>query len=257
MEVRAASSTSRAALISQELFISLAHIPNRYIFTKSQCVRLQYAYERPVSWKYGSGRPGGTVAEVVEEGQASVTSKKGNEIHRNAEPDNPAVKISRSGNDVVKKASELDIEDKGDNAGEEETVAEDDKKDDEEKAEENGDAQTGEKRKADDEAEDDKAEEAPKGAAKGKKQKTAKAAKATNGEKAAPKPKGMCTDFYDTPSSFSGCCQDQTTVGVQQWLTTDGELVQTSSRAFAVLYSILDSTPEDVRNLQRNANVKL
>ena len=147
-----------------------------------------------VSWKYGSGRPGGTVAEVVEEGQASVTSKKGNEIHRNAEPDNPAVKISRSGNDVVKKASELDIEDKGgDDAAEEEAAAEDDKKDDEEKAEENGDAQTGEKRKAEEEAEDEKAEEEPKAAAKGKKQKTGKAAaKATNGEKAAPKPKGTC-----------------------------------------------------------------
>ncbi|KAK5132688.1 hypothetical protein LTR08_008732 [Meristemomyces frigidus] len=146
-----------------------------------------------VSWQWSGGRPSGTVAEVADEGQVSVTSKKGNEIHRNAEPDNPAVKISRSGNDVVKKASELDVEEKGDadeeDAGEEKTTAADDKKADEEEAEENDDAQTGEKRKADhDEADDDKLE--AKGPAKAKKQKTVKETKATNGEKAAPKKKG-------------------------------------------------------------------
>ena len=133
-----------------------------------------------VSWQWSGGRPGGKATEVAEEGQVSVTSKRGNEIHKNAEPDNPAVKISRSGNDVVKKASELDVEKEGDKhkeaAGEEKTVGEDEEKksdeddeenaeengekddeekDDEEKAEQNGDAQTGDKRKADDSAEEE------------------------------------------------------------------------------------------------------
>ncbi|KAK4542183.1 hypothetical protein LTR36_007030 [Oleoguttula mirabilis] len=145
-----------------------------------------------VSWKWSGSRPGGTVDEVVEEGQASVTSKRGNEIHKNAEPDNPAVKISRSGNDVVKKASELDVEEEGDKhkeaAGEEKTVGEDE----EETPEENGEAQTGDKRKADDaaeeeeEEEDEEKEEKP---AAAKKQKTTAQPKA-NGAKAAPKKKG-------------------------------------------------------------------
>ena len=41
-----------------------------------------------------------------------MKSKKGNIITKNAEPSNPAVAIERSGNNVVKKASELNIEKK-------------------------------------------------------------------------------------------------------------------------------------------------
>ncbi|KZV66111.1 hypothetical protein PENSPDRAFT_755969 [Peniophora sp. CONT] len=62
-----------------------------------------------VSWKWGaSGNPSGKIAEIVEEGSAEVTSNKGNTVKRNARgPEDPAVKITRKGNDVVKLAHEL------------------------------------------------------------------------------------------------------------------------------------------------------
>ncbi|KAF7794145.1 hypothetical protein EIP86_005276 [Pleurotus ostreatoroseus] len=76
-----------------------------------------------VSWKWGSGNPSGTVAEVVSEGKAEVTSNKvgtvccmasqgsprlqGHTVSRNAKEGDPAVKITRKGNDVVKLAHEL------------------------------------------------------------------------------------------------------------------------------------------------------
>ncbi|KAI9813725.1 MAG: hypothetical protein M1832_006098 [Thelocarpon impressellum] len=63
-----------------------------------------------VSWKWSGGRPGGTVAETATEGEIAITSKRGNTIKKNASADNPAVHISRPGNDVVKRASELDKE---------------------------------------------------------------------------------------------------------------------------------------------------
>ncbi|KAI5919325.1 hypothetical protein F4810DRAFT_687600 [Camillea tinctor] len=65
-----------------------------------------------VSWNWGGGAPGGTVVEKKTEGEVAIKSKKGNTIKKNAEPDNPAVHIARSGNDVVKKASELTVEEK-------------------------------------------------------------------------------------------------------------------------------------------------
>jgi len=61
-----------------------------------------------VSWKWGGGHPSGKVAEIVEDGTAEVTSNKGNTVTRNAREGDPAVKITRSGNDVVKLAHELD-----------------------------------------------------------------------------------------------------------------------------------------------------
>jgi hypothetical protein len=63
-----------------------------------------------VSWKWGAGQPSGTVEEVVE-GDASITTKKGNSVSRHGgeqsrealwddrtlillvDEDNPAVKI--------------------------------------------------------------------------------------------------------------------------------------------------------------------
>ncbi|KAI4150796.1 MAG: hypothetical protein L6R39_002165 [Caloplaca ligustica] len=65
-----------------------------------------------VSWAYGGGRPGGEVAEKKDEGEIAIQSKRGNTIKRNADPDNPAVHITRPGNDVVKRQSELDVEEK-------------------------------------------------------------------------------------------------------------------------------------------------
>ncbi|KAI0128030.1 hypothetical protein BJ170DRAFT_595869 [Xylariales sp. AK1849] len=65
-----------------------------------------------VSWNWGGGAPGGTVAEKKTEGEVAIKSKRGNTIKKNAEPGNPAVHVERSGNDVVKKASELTVESK-------------------------------------------------------------------------------------------------------------------------------------------------
>ncbi|KAK6910624.1 hypothetical protein V866_000469 [Kwoniella sp. B9012] len=60
-----------------------------------------------VSWNWGSGQPSGKVADIVEEGKAEVKSNKGNTISKNASEDDPAVVIERSGNNVVKRAHEL------------------------------------------------------------------------------------------------------------------------------------------------------
>ena len=60
-----------------------------------------------VSWKWGSGRPGGTVAEVAETGSIEIESNKGNTIKKNADPSDPAVHVERPGNDVVKRAHEV------------------------------------------------------------------------------------------------------------------------------------------------------
>ncbi|RWA10464.1 hypothetical protein EKO27_g4657 [Xylaria grammica] len=65
-----------------------------------------------VSWNWGGGAPGGTVAETKDQGDISIKSKRGNTIKKNASPDNPAVHVERSGNDVVKRASELTVETK-------------------------------------------------------------------------------------------------------------------------------------------------
>ncbi|KAI0312271.1 hypothetical protein OF83DRAFT_1067466 [Amylostereum chailletii] len=66
-----------------------------------------------VSWKWGAGNPSGKVAEIVTEGTAEVKSNKGNIVKRNAKgEDDPAVKITRKGNDVVKLAHELNEVDK-------------------------------------------------------------------------------------------------------------------------------------------------
>ncbi|KAL9602353.1 MAG: hypothetical protein Q9219_001919 [cf. Caloplaca sp. 3 TL-2023] len=71
-----------------------------------------------VSWAYGGGRPGGEVAEKKDEGEIAIQSKRGNTIKRNAEPENPAVHVTRPGNDVVKRQSELDVEEKTAEGGE-------------------------------------------------------------------------------------------------------------------------------------------
>lgn len=41
----------------------------------------------------------------IKQGSVEITSKRGNKIKKNAEPNNPAVHIKRSGNDVVKKVN--------------------------------------------------------------------------------------------------------------------------------------------------------
>jgi hypothetical protein len=41
-----------------------------------------------VTWNWGSGHPGGEVAEVKEQGELKIESK-GKEVKKNASPDNP------------------------------------------------------------------------------------------------------------------------------------------------------------------------
>ncbi|KAK8013325.1 hypothetical protein PG991_009596 [Apiospora marii] len=72
-----------------------------------------------VSWNWGGGAPGGTVAETKTEGEIAIKSKRGNTIKKKADPENPAVHVERSGNDVVKRASELTVEKKGKSNSEE------------------------------------------------------------------------------------------------------------------------------------------
>jgi Hypervirulence associated proteins TUDOR domain len=91
----------------------------------------------PVSWNWGSGKPGGTVAEKKTSGEIAIKSKRGNTIKKNASADNPAVHVERSGNDVVKRESELNVEKKASSGGGKKRKSE--KKDDEEeKGEEEG-----------------------------------------------------------------------------------------------------------------------
>ncbi|KAK3687779.1 hypothetical protein B0T22DRAFT_458001 [Podospora appendiculata] len=66
-----------------------------------------------VSWNWGNGHPAGTVAEVAHEGDLSIKTQRGNTVTKNADPDNPAVRVERSANDVVKRASELTVDQKG------------------------------------------------------------------------------------------------------------------------------------------------
>jgi hypothetical protein len=65
-----------------------------------------------VSWNWNGSHPSGIVGDV-KAGEVSVTSQRGNEIKKTGEENNPAVRIERSGNDVVKTADELTVEKKG------------------------------------------------------------------------------------------------------------------------------------------------
>ncbi|KAK2465084.1 hypothetical protein APHAL10511_002892 [Amanita phalloides] len=59
-----------------------------------------------VSWNWGGGHPTGKVAEIQTSGKLEIESK-GKRVHKNADEQNPAVRIGHSGDDVVKRASEL------------------------------------------------------------------------------------------------------------------------------------------------------
>jgi len=69
-----------------------------------------------VSWNWNGNRPSGTVGEV-KAGEVTVTSHRGNEISKTGDSSDPAVHIERSGNDVVKTASELKVESHGSTNG--------------------------------------------------------------------------------------------------------------------------------------------
>ena len=151
-----------------------------------------------VSWTFGGAHPTGEVAEKKTEGEASVTSKKGNVIKKKGTADDPAVAITREGNDVVKKASELEVEEKNSaangtpakgstsatpaKAGSKRTHAEASAKDDTE------DAEKGEGDNAEDDDEEEKPEKEAK-RARGRPKGTgtpAKAKAATGGKRGRP-----------------------------------------------------------------------
>ncbi len=97
-----------------------------------------------VSWKWGGGRPSGTVAEIATEGSLSIQSNKGNTIKKNADPEDPAVHVAREGNDVVKRAHELTVEKKADGGSKTDAKEEKEKPHDSKH-----EAKAGDKRKAD------------------------------------------------------------------------------------------------------------
>ncbi|KAI0886859.1 uncharacterized protein GGS22DRAFT_199181 [Annulohypoxylon maeteangense] len=70
-----------------------------------------------VSWSWGGGAPAGTVAETKEKGAIEIETQRGNTVKRKADPGNPAVRVERSGNDVVKRSSELTVEEKASENG--------------------------------------------------------------------------------------------------------------------------------------------
>ena len=147
-----------------------------------------------MTYAWGSGQPGGTVTQVESNADVTMETKKGNEVKKHGEPENPALYIERDGHDVVKKASEVEVSEKADKPKESESEKKTDgeeKKDEKEekKPESNGEPQkaepkTGDKRPAEESAEDEKAEETN---GEAKKQKTDDEPK-ENGEK--PKKKG-------------------------------------------------------------------
>ena len=171
------------------------------------CVRADKLCHVLVSWQWSGSRPSGEVAEVKEHGELPIQSNKGNTIKNNADPEDSALHIAQEGNDVVKRAREVEVEEHA-NGGEvkapesekrEEENKEEEKKDEEEgkqngvaeatesKTEEtkNGEvaseeAKTGEKRKAEEPANEENVdEEGEKDEASEKKQRTEK----TNGAK--------------------------------------------------------------------------
>ena len=142
----------------------------------------------PVSWNYGGAQPSGELVEKKTDGEVSVQSKRGNTIKRKGDAENPAVHVARSGNDVVKKQSELNVEEKGDGAEDKkEEATNGDVADDERAA---GEPKTGVKRAAEDEPE---GEEAPK-KAKGQRGRPKKATKAAVPKKAAAAKKTVAAD---------------------------------------------------------------
>jgi hypothetical protein len=169
-----------------------------------------------VSWSWGSGQPGGKVAEVKEQGEIAIESNRGNTIKKNASPDNPAVHIERSGNDVVKRASELQVDSKaegtngtshGDSKKENDKPAEPEKEEkpaeSEKKDEEMKDAPSTEEKKEDVQTNGDSKEDASKDDAKEDSKdedKTADASKDTSEDKTGESKTGDKRKADETPS---------------------------------------------------------
>jgi hypothetical protein len=157
------------------------------------CVRADKLRYVLVSQQWSGSRPSSEVAEVKEHGELSIQSNKGNTIKKNADPEDPVVHIAREGNDAVKRAHEVEVEEHAN--GGEVKVPESEKEDEleekqngvaeanESKTEEtkNGEVaseetKTGEKRKAEEPASEGNGDgEGERDEASEKKQKTEKA----------------------------------------------------------------------------------
>ena len=149
----------------------------------------------PASWNWNGSAPSGEVAEKKDEGEVSVQSKRGNTIKKAAQPNDPAIHLARSGNDVVKNQSELNVEEKASGGDTNGTKEKEDGTADQEPEATPAKAQTpakspSNKRKATEEPDQDKDSKKSRGRPKGaaappKEKKEVKAKK----EKAAPKEK--------------------------------------------------------------------
>ncbi|KAI0116182.1 hypothetical protein F4776DRAFT_637072 [Hypoxylon sp. NC0597] len=104
-----------------------------------------------VSWNWGGGAPGGTVTETKENGAIEMKTQRGNTIKKKADPSNPAVRIERLGNDVVKRSSELTVEEKNNKGGKAGSKRKAKDQDPEADEVEDGDEQEDEEEKDDDE----------------------------------------------------------------------------------------------------------
>ena len=154
----------------------------------------------PVSWQYGSSHPSGEVAEKKAEGEIAIQSKRGNTIKKKAEPGDPAVHITRPGNDVVKNQSELEVDEKANGAADADVEPEEVAKEDE------AAPKTGGKRKAD--AADAEEEEEPKKKARGRPKKSdapavKKAPAAKKAAKVADKKEDKPADTTEEPAKKS------------------------------------------------------
>jgi len=155
-----------------------------------------------VTWNWNGNYPGGTAAEV-KEGEVSAISHCSNGIKETGDSNGPAVYIERSDNEVIKMASDLNVEPKssgGSGFNGTEKVTGREKKDEEKKDERDdetkdaGDDETkaGDKRKANERADGDKEDRGKKDEEENdaKKQKTVNGS-ASNGTKRGPgRPKG-------------------------------------------------------------------
>ena len=131
------------------------------------CLNLPELILSAASWSWNGSHPSGEVAEKKTDGDLAIKSSRGNTIKASGSPSDPAVHLARSGNDVVKKQSDLDVESKGDGRPSDKAIdkAEKSKADEDPELHLNGgkeEPKTGDKRKATEEpagADDDDEED--------------------------------------------------------------------------------------------------
>ncbi|KAF5349085.1 hypothetical protein D9756_009422 [Leucocoprinus leucothites] len=101
---------------------TFSNIPVRR-FSKASMADKDIEVGNKVQWNYGAGHPQGVAAEIkTQPGEkVQIKSKKGNIVSRNADEENPAVRVERQGDgnnqDVVKRMSELEKVGEGEGGG--------------------------------------------------------------------------------------------------------------------------------------------